>query len=524
MRKSLATISVVIGCAVVVIPAEPEVRYSPDAILELVAADLATVPDARYTRYLSLDDLPDERARTDWELVMRGHLMTLSSEPGLAMPVRVGPLLRINTLDYGDTFAEEWERLGKVEPFWHGDDVSVENVYEDVPYGHYTDSNGVDYPPPRRNKGDRWTTTRTVRELVKKAGKSIRALFIRTEAGKKAIEAINIRTRGTDVPVVRATWFLSQTAISWQRDPGYYEFTGIKDLKTFEQSIGFVRKGQSAGFLRDVRGATGKSGVTLPDVLRRVVRLQAPAGGYWFTQDSDQRLHQKDEETRRLANPLAELGDDYVFDAVETIGYGPNGWPKTGLFDAKGAKQDRAPDNIAADDGGLFHDKRIHVNLSCAGCHLNGYLQDVDEWVRGDLNPDGLLGTKDERKARDLRSQYRDQYIDPYLARDRANYTLVVNQTVKMKPDAWARLYYDAFRQASVQDVSPEYAARQLGVSREKMREGFLKAAESLDITLKPMVGPNGRALPVVVWQGAFQRAADAVHGTRRAYKVRSRE
>ncbi len=381
-------------------PAIPD-RYSPDAILELVAADLAANSLPRTTRYLSLDDLPDEKSREGWQTIMNGHLQTLSGEPGIALPVRVGPLLRLDSLDYGETFAAQWERLGKQEPFWHGEDIVVEDQYEEQEFGHYFDAAGNTYGEP--GPGRTWKTTET-RKVKVPAGKAVRRFFVRTPKGKAALEAITLKTRGTDVPVVRATWFHAQTAIQWQRDPGYYDFIGVKDLASFEKVIGFIRKGQSKGFLRDLRAATGRSGVTTPDTLRRIVRFQAPGGGYWFTQDSDQRLA----KDKAKSNPASNLGDNYEHQAVEGIGFGANNFPKTFLGDQAGVRQDRAPDNIAGDrTGGVHNDYRIHINLSCTRCHRNGYLQEVDDWIRNIYNADGLLGTKlgpDEYQRLRLRS------------------------------------------------------------------------------------------------------------------------
>lgn len=520
MRKAILTLPLFVVVALVPAqPPPPVEHYTPDALLVLAAADLTSKPLPRTTRYISLDDLPDEKTRSIWQQVISGHIQTLSSEPGIVTLERVGPLLRIDTLECGKVFAEQWEKLGSVEPFWHGEDFSVEDRYEEKEYGYWVDELGNQYQD--KAPGRKWKTTET-RKVKVESGKAVRGLFVRTTEGKGALETIAIKTGGTDVPVVRATWFLAQTAINWQRgELGYYGFTGIKDLKTYEQVIGFVRKGQSEAFLRDVRAGIGRSGVTTPDTLRRVIRFDAPTGGYYITQDSDQRVA----KDKAKSNPIVNLGDDYEFQAIETIGYGANRFPKTGLFDQDGKIQDRAPDNIAGNKHGTGNDHRIHVNLSCQDCHCRAkkaYLQDVDDWVRSDLNVDGLLGTKlGEKKARDLRSQYVVQYLEPHLERDRRNFEVALWQATKMKPDEYATAYTSAYRSASEEDVTIDAAARQLGVTPAETVKAFAAQGEKLDIALVPLRNKKPRAIPSFVWQNSFQRAADAVHGTSRPYKVR---
>jgi hypothetical protein len=493
--------------------------FSPDQVLCLVADDLRTNKYLTHTtRYLSLDDIETERERDLWQTITDAHLQLLSSEPGVTLTVRVGPLLRIDTLEYGDTFASEWERLGKQEPFWHGDDLVVEDEYEDVPYGFYYDRAGNQYT--EAGPGRTFRATETRREKKARVGGAVRRFFIRTKEGREAFDTIQLKTQGTDVPVVRATWFLSQTAVSWQRDPNYYTFNGIKDLATFERAIGFVRKEQNPNFLKDARAATGKSGVTAPDTLRRIFRFMSAGGGYWGTQDADQRVAKGDPK----ANPLSNLGDDYKFQAFEGIGFGPNHWPKTALTDAKGVLQDRAPDNIAGSKKFRHQDTRVHINVACAGCHVNGYLQDVDDWVRSDLNADGLLGAKTEGDARKLRSQYATQYLEPSLKTDREAYATALWQVTKMKPGEFGAAYVEAWESATYDPVSPRLAARQLGTTTEAMRKAFLTSAEKLDIAIVPLRNAKPRSLPVVVWQTSFQRAADSVYGVARPFAVKVRD
>lgn len=526
VARALVCLAAGLAAALVVAqPPEADRPITPGDVIQACAADLVRVDPERVksTRWVSLHNAPPKDRET-LAKVISGHLNSLSREPDIVVPAKVSEwLLRIDALDYGKVFAEQWERLGAVEPYWHGEDLQPVEEYETraVEYGYWATEGGQTYTGKRRAAGDRWTTTRTETERVRKAAKVVRGFgpwVVREPTAKAAFELIQARTGGTDAPVVTGEWLLYQTAISFERKPGYYDLLGVKDLKTYEQAVGVVRKDIDAAFLKELREAVGSSTVTTPDTLRRVVRLEKVAGGYWFTQDANQR--QAKDAAR--GNPITELGDDYQFQAVETFAHLPNGLWATGLFDAAGVRQDKAPDAIASDSTAPHTDRAVHVNLSCIRCHTEGGLQEVDGWVRNVLNaPPNFVVTTDPKKAHDLRQQYVTRRIEPHLKADRDRYAAALWEATGMKPAEYAKAYAAVWEECAERPVTAERAARDLGCSVEELQKALADLGPKIDPVLSAFRLPKPRTVPVVLWLRSYARAQDARYGVSRPFKVR---
>ncbi len=90
-----------------------------------------------------------------------------------------------------------------------------------------------------------------------------------------------------------------------------------------------------------------------------------------------------------------------------------------------------------------------------------------------------------------------------------------------MKPEDYADAYGKAFQYAAEEPVTLEVAARQLGCTPEQAHKAFNDQGEKFDAALVPLRGKKSTPISVSVWQSSFQRAADAVHGVSRPYKVR---
>lgn len=484
---------------------------------------------AQYTRYISVHNLP-AKERQEAMKVISGHLHQLSRKKGLAplidakdwhagdrAIVKINDvLLRINTQDFGDLFTKKFEELGTVEPYFHADDEGIEEVYEDVEYGFWVKSDGTKYTGRQQNKQDVWEKTGTVREKVKKPKRGLAPWLIETEEGKKALEVFQAKTGGTDTPIVTAEWLLSQTAVQFKRDPlGYYDFLGIKDLKTYEKVIGFVDdpKAIDVEFLKELREVTANSEVTGPDVLRRIVRFEKIGGGYWFTQDSNQRQA----ENNAKANPLTNLGDDYEFQAAETFGHLPNDFWATGLFNNKGVRQDVAPDFIASDNTAPYADRRVHVNLGCLRCHSDGGLKEVDGWVRNVLNnPPNYLANANDKVVHKLREQYVEQHIAPYLKTDRQRYANALWAVNGMKPKEYADAYGTLWKRYTEDPVDVNRAARDLGTTPVKFQKALADLGPKCDPSLASFRLPNPKPIPAIIWVRSFQNAQDALRGISR--------
>lgn len=549
MRALLAAIALVVGAAIAAIPAAPpEVPLSPADVLLLCHEDLFSVnadtkapvidPEkAKTTRWISLHNLlPEERDEV--AKVMSGHVNSLSREPDITAPVRVGKhLLRIDTLDYGKTFAEQWEKLGKVDPYWHDFDeqptgeVAADEYEEvEVEYGYWTDAAGQFYTGKRRTATDKWTTTRTVKEKRKKAVVAAKTLKVKgfaywtqNERSKEAFQALQAKLGGTDAPVVTAEWLLYQTAVQQDRSPGYCDFLGYKDLKEFQKLTGVIldKSVLDESFLKELREAVGNSTVTTPQTLRRIVHLEKAGGNYWITQDADQRAA----KNRAKANPITNLGDDYEFDASEVFSHLSNGLFATGLFDAKeGARQNTAPPNIASDSTAPYTDRQVHVNLSCVRCHSNGGMKDIDGWIRNVQNmPPNALGTTDPKQRKTLQQQYVRRRLEPFLDASRDRYNRALLEATGMKSEAYSLAYAKLWEAYAERPVTVERAARDLGCSVKQLQDAIERAGEKREPMLAAFRLPKPATIPVVEWHRVYRRAQDHVHGVARPFAIKEK-
>ncbi len=484
---------------------------APRAVVALAAADVVKLDPALAlrTRYLSLANIPDAKARALWRKVMGGHLNSLSREADLVPPYPVGEyLLRINVDDYGKNFAVAFERLAEFDPYFHvllqggsTDKEVEEEVEESVPYGHYGPDGKFVTTEYRLQK-------KKVKKTVKVpgSGKVVAQapwLADSTEASAYIVQLTALT--GSQVPVVNAEWFLFQTAVQADRgNAGYYDFLGVKDLKTFQAAVGFVKEGVDAGFLRELREAVAMSSVTLQP--RALLRFPTVGGGYWFSQDV--------RVAKDKSNPLRVLNDELVFDATEQYGHLPNGMWATGLFDAKGVRQDSAPDFIASDSTAPHNDRRVHIYLSCVRCHTNGGLRDIDGWVRNVLNsPPNFLAVTDPEQVRKVRQQY-VRRLEPYFDSDRKRYTdSLAYAAGGLTPKEYSAAIADLWKEYAEDPVTVDRAARELGVTVEC----FVKALESqgsfVDPVLSAFRSKPPRVIPVTSWHESYVLAQIALVG-----------
>lgn len=472
---------------------------APADVVMRAAADAARLPAgvALRTRYLSLHNLPEED-RAWCVRVLGGHLNLLSREPDIVRPGQVGLLLRINLDDYGEAFARAWEQLAEAEPYFHAT-VEVEKVEK------VTKRQAYGYKQPDGS----WKVTEYRDEVVEEKRKvrlPAQAPWLAdTPEHQQALLSLLALT-GSQVPVVSAEWFVFQTAIQADRKPGYYDFLGVKDERTFQQAVGFVAKGIDPGFLRELRESVAVSSVTLQP--RALERLPTVGGAYWRTRDVRQ--------AKDRSNPLRVLNDDLVFDATEQFGHLPNGLWATGLFNAKGERQDTAPDFIASDSTAPHNDRRVHVNLSCLRCHADGGLQDVSGWVRSVLNsPPNFLASPDPGELRRLRQQYLRR-LEPFLEADRKRYAeALAEATGGLKPAEYAAGLARLWKEYAEDPVTLERAACDLGTTPERFLEALQLQGPAVDPVLGAFRAVPPGAIPVTAWREAYPLAQAALLGTK---------
>lgn len=460
-------------------PAAPP-RTPADAARAALADARARPAEAAYLRYLWLPNLP-EADRALWRTVLSGHCNELSTTPDLT-PVRAagGDLVAVSLLDYGWR-AEVWDKLADADPTFYATVTVREEVYWE---------GGV-------VGGRRYAPGRYYDDVRKRA----LAPWLGPEAAELA------RLTRARAPIVNVYVFFDNTATSGDgRTPGYYEMLGIKDEKTFRKVTG-VELGRDKAFAGEVLEAVGVSGVTQEP--RGIERTEKVGGGYWRTYDVF-RGTAVDKK-----NALRALGTDaggtavLDYDASEQYAHLPNGLWATGLFNAGGELQTEAPPNVALDPEPITRNNhRILVNVSCKRCHSDGGLQDVDGWVRNNFTPPPFtLLAQTPEDARRLRQQY-GRKLGPFLAADRARYAAALKEATGLTPPEYAKAYLDAWKQAADTDRDPARAARELGVTPERLRravEGQLRAKGVADPVLAALA--RGRAVPAAQWRESYPLA-----------------
>ena len=275
-------------------PVEPLELQTPADSVVLAAQDIKTLPAAirPYIRYLSLHNVQSKSQRAHDARVLSGHLNHLHRQVDIipARPVQGGWLLRVNIAEYGWD-VKLWESLANSDPYFHSAiSITTETIWvETVWPGGVWAEDGKNYP-----KG-----AFTYKEKKQVTNQTALAPWLSKTPAQKAALADLVLYSQSQVPIVRADWFANQTMIQADRNPGFYDFLGIKDEKTFQKIIGFDAKFVDE-FGKELRGAVSISGVSQHP--RAVVRHNALGGAYWRTFDFK---NGKDKE-----NALRVLGKD----------------------------------------------------------------------------------------------------------------------------------------------------------------------------------------------------------------------
>jgi len=440
--------------------AQVEAPLSPASVVPAIHADLAAMPvelRAR-TRYLSLYKKPFQQ-RLSFIAVLNGHVNHLSREPDLGRVSVVGStaaaLVRVVLDDYGWS-AKTWDKF--TDPYF--------SVTVDVPWGTY-------------DKAGNFRQTRVVRS---------RAIAPWIATGHEQQVAEIVAWTQSKVFVCAADWWLDQTSAGEDRSPNYYDMLGITTEKDFDDAVGFDAK-LAQRFAAVARDAVSVSAITRHD--RAIVALGKIRGTKFKTLD-----HGKD----KAGSALRVLGADADkgFDASEQIAALPNKLFAYGLFDNKGARQDKAPENIVR--------QRVDVYRSCIECHQDRGLQDVTSWVqpllRGGLN----LQSPDYLKARELRREYLDG-LGELITEERVKYDRRIKEATGLDYKAWSAALTKALQDYETVPVTLDVAAADLGVSQAKWRsalEGRAKAGIG-DTVLSPLL--VGGSVTRSVWENEYASA-----------------
>ncbi len=450
--------------------ATPLAASSPAQAVHQALADAGRQPKAVVSsyRYLSLYSIPP-KLRLEFLSVLSFHLNSLSSEAEVARPVLVAPdLVRISLLDYG-LDPRVWEKLKDVDPYFHAilvkQQVAEVIVEETVEVGHWhrkTDNRIVSLEFARAN-GDEvwWEKTGTIKRAKKAADKKPDTITSAAPWLPAADIAALVLLTDTEVPIVRADWFVAWTAIQvGRKGAGYYDFLGIKNLKDAEKLAGLDR--EAARRLRkEIAALVAESGVALNN--RQLQRYQTISGSWWESLDSDTSVAKQ--------NAITLLDGDFVFDATEVYFSLPNSLFGLVAANNKGVLQETVPDAIAPNHVSRSNDRRIHPGLSCIECHTGG-LQPIDDWARsvyqGPENPGSpiVIAAVDPKKLKRLRSLYL-QPLKIRIKRDVQEYADALLLVNGLTPQKNAAAYADQWYRYSYTSLGMEEVAFELGVDRE---------------------------------------------------------
>lgn len=468
---------------------------SPQAAVSAAARDLAAQPErARpYLRYLSGYNLTEKWRREDKGYkVLNFQVHSLSRELFLTPPRKVAAdLWCVDYRDYGWD-AKTWERLLADEPYFSltvkaEGEGRKQKVVKDWPGGVWNGpgpDNGKYFP-----KGA--FKTEELATLPPGKGKAAGFWLDAKEAGYL------VKETQSAVPVVRADWFVFYTAIQEGRKAGYYDFLNLGNKQAdFERLIG-RRKELDKEAKREVSGVLGRSGVTLQN--RAIYRY---GEGFWVT--ADFKTSTNLQNVLRLLDKGLEPPEG---DASEQYGFLPNGLFAFWLQNAKGERQNVAPDFIASDGKASGTDRRVHVGLSCVRCHVEG-IRPINDWARrqyqGDIRA-GVKGDLDGKKddeAYEKIKRFRQLYTTDLQERiddDRRVYARALLKLTGLKPAEMAGLYAEFWDDYFEKDLLLEDAAREWGVKKEYMIEAFEAAAVQGKLDpipaglLKVKVGPDGK-------------------------------
>lgn len=425
--------------------------------------------------------------------IFQGHINQVSSTTYLSPVESINDnIIKINLLNYNIS-PKVWDKLFDSDyTFYTTINLEQDEVQE---YGYYKDG--------------KWIKTRDV-PTGKKIKKTIRASA--PWVNNKSITTLQLATE-SKAPIVHAFNFFANSATSGDgRSPNYYELLRIRDEKSFQELLGVDLK-RDKKFSVELLSATGISGITQGP--RAIERTEKIGGGYWRSYDIINKV--TNDETK---DPLISFGTiikdgiptvTLEYDATEQYGHLPNGLWATALFNNKGEIQDTAPPNIAQDSQPIAHNNhQIYNNVSCIRCHINGGMQDINDWVRNlpKQNLSILYGGKkyDYNDLIRLRQQY-ERKLEPSLALDRKRYSDALLEITGLTPEKYAEGYIKVWDYSNNVFVDSKYMEADTGVSYniiQNMLQDRLKSKYVLPV-LGPFVknSPNNKML-LTKWKETY--------------------
>ncbi len=471
----------------------------------LADADTLAKEDIPFIRYLYKPMPATEAAYHKFVVALNLGANLVSNQAEFAYPHEVAPgVFRVDLRDYGWSPKQgvNWENLAGIDPYFHKNvtrdvvEVETEYYYEYWPGGYWSD--GCYYYP---------NSFQVQRQRQKKVRRTKTERFLYVPQGAGQLDAL-ASLLDSNAPIVRADWFLAQTARSLSLNDkltgaGYFDFLGLKTLDDYLKLIG---QGKTRGNV--IRAVVSKSGVTRAN--RAVLREGAEFGGHWTT------FEVTDQSGKGIA--IQELREGELnFVASEHYGFLPNRLPATFLNNNKGVRQDFVPPDIAGDKSPLniSNDPEVHVNLACFRCHAGNVLQPIVCSVRAVYTGRLETITNDKSIALELKRQYGAD-LDRALQRDRESYQEAITAVTGKSPQEAAEIYAGAFNDYGYVDRTFQDIANEIGVTGPQLQKALRDRAIRLgtaDFRTDPWIAPHPGTVPVLTVEDAFQDIQDAVYG-----------
>lgn len=479
------------------------VAETPSAAIAAAEQDRTLLPPTiwPHIRYLSLAHTPRQTWTEGWK-TLNSHCQRLSTKPNIRNPIVLSCLsvARIDIRNFGWS-KELWDRLALTVPHWL------------LPIK-------VSKEPAKTNQ--------VSGQQKKKAEpkKEARLSLLYEGETAKAFNSLS-NALGTEAPLLFADHFVWQTAIQYKRNPGFYDFIGLKNEKDLNDFLGYDPK-VAKRFQRRWRDNVMRSSVAYE--ARRIDGEAVQGGILWVTSDQNQYEAVGDN------NPLLVQnldGSKFKFAAREILFPLPNQFVGTFLSDAEGNRQDFAPDKVARQ---YRHDTKVHINLTCYACHSSAnanMYQPVNGFVRTQyrrfLRQDGQQVTIDKELTRELRiiddvkaQRLDDLYFSPIeeaLDDSRRAYVRALARTNGRTPSDDATAYVNMFEEYDF-GTDLARASREIGCDEQTLTAALRHYIDTSPETIDPVLevflrprkeGQRGELIPITQWHEAYPNAVIAV-------------
>ncbi len=415
-----------------------------------------------------------EREWSEFKAALAFHFHSLSREPEIVPLVEPVPgIIRVYFDDYGWD-KKVWEKMAFLDPYFHLLDPRViRKVKLEV-----RDKESVLIDEQVKDAGEKVfvfrngfvqvsrSAVREGEEVYEKVGERSFASIGRGPGGARGKQAQTVEKEknlqpeldpkktllhapwldarqitelagllDSNVPIVRADWFVYQTGGTFRRGgAGYYDFLGLKSLKDVEKLAGLDVK--AAQRLRlEMAALVDDSGVALNN--RQILWFKTLSGSWWQTLDADESVGKK--------NALRLYDGDFEADAFEIYFSLPSKtWGLAAVNAKDGSLQDTVPDSIASNHQSPSNDKRIQSGFSCIECHVEG-IRSIDDWARATFTGPVALASRDPKKYKRLKQLYLSD-LPEQVNEDNRVYARTLLKINGLTPEKNARTHSAAYR------------------------------------------------------------------------------